>query len=288
VSAIARKSNRTSIAEQTDSDQRPRRERASYAEAGTAMREATRRLAAIRCTAKTANYVSVAYDVIVQVGSYSRTSDNVSRADVAARLGVSEDTVGRAMKWASDLGVFDWRKQGTKWLLTLPEAENPTPHIVGDRAASTLPEADDPTPHDMGESAVSDAANPPMNCGAPRRPTRREQDGGRVAVDHDDGDEPLTDAETLDLEVGHVMITALRWLGAPLDRIEREFRARPEKVRQLDKRVSRLVKSGIEGHDLLLMLTDRDAPRHEVETYVGLLLSRSRRVQPLKKSRATA
>jgi len=280
VSTTEKEVDVTSIAEQPGSDQKPRRERVPYADAGKAMREATRRLAAIRCTAKTVNYKSVAYDVIVQVGSYSRTSDNVSRAGVAALHGVSEDTVGRAMKWASDLGVFEWRKHGTKWLLTLPEPEAQAPGRLDDATENA-------TPHIVRESAASDAALPPINCGAPRRLARREQDGGHVDLDQGDGEEPPTQAEMLDDEVGHVVMTALSRLGAPLERIDREFRARPEKVQQFDKRVRRLLVSGIDGCDLLWMLTDRSPPKNDVETYLGLLLSRSRRVQPLKKSRAT-
>lgn len=83
------------------------RKRASYAEAGEAMRVAFERAKASGAVLSRGDWI-VFCACLVQIGSYSRVEDRISRKKLAEITGLSEWTVSRALKRLDAVGVIEW------------------------------------------------------------------------------------------------------------------------------------------------------------------------------------
>lgn len=103
-----------SVTGRIDSGQQPRRDRARqpYADVGRAMRQAIER--ALADPRLTLGHAKVLLVVLADVASWSRLDDATTRADLARRAGVSEETVKRAMHLLHEVGAVVWEPSTTR------------------------------------------------------------------------------------------------------------------------------------------------------------------------------
>lgn len=109
----------TRVGGTTDSGRQARR--VAYREAGAAMREMNARLRAVRDELRPVDR-DVALAVLCLTASWSRTSDRVTRRQVAEEAGCHEQTAGKSLTRLDRLGVISWtptRRHGGMGLLSI-------------------------------------------------------------------------------------------------------------------------------------------------------------------------
>ncbi|MFD6035739.1 hypothetical protein ACFWHF_14530 [Streptomyces griseoincarnatus] len=96
-------------------------------------------LEAVQTTKKTRTYRDITKVLLERLGA----SDSlpVKRRELAAEIGVSDDTISRAIKWAEKLGLLSWTPPqipGGLWCVTPPQKHASTPPQIASEQVNPL------------------------------------------------------------------------------------------------------------------------------------------------------
>lgn len=264
-----------SMTARTDKDEAPRRykERHPYADVGRAMRQAIDR--ALADPKVPAGHLRVLLVVLADVASWSRLDEATTRADLARRAGVSEETVKRAMPRLQALGAVVWDPSTTRGRpshVRLPEAVAVTPtsgHLDDPATAPTAPTTGHPD--DPATAPTTGHLDDP-----PYEEKNFEKTPGYVEED------PLNMEEQIVEDAQIVAVRSARELGCTPERWRNSSRRhRDELVLQLAERL----RAGEAPFVLLDGLVARKPPRDGVDQWPHFLLGRLGKLQSVPSER---
>ncbi|MHB8185888.1 MAG: hypothetical protein ACYDDU_07325 [Dermatophilaceae bacterium] len=203
--------------------------------------------------------------ILADLPSWSRLSEATTRAQLANRAGVSEETVKRAMARLSGLGVVVWNPSQTRGKpshVSLPAAVLATDHGSP---------GDPPTGQTTGH-----LDDPPYE----EKYLREEEEGTRDAIADD---EPLTPEEMADAAAWAITRQSVERLGCTPER----WGSEPPEVRaDFEEAVRQALLGGADPDVLFDALTSAKAPQ-PVYCWPALMLGRLRKVlQPVQRRRS--